>query len=168
MSRTAAGSIWRSGKPAGGGMPAASSIHFRNRRALSSVIPTAAETPTRRFLLFLTIGLLNFLYLETRAMRFEQRISSFLRSTAAIGLVMCLFASGLPVFASEQAPAAQPPTPAPAGQPQAPAPVGALPAPAQQAPVVIPGAQLQVSADEAVRMALENNLGIRAERLSPQ
>ena len=85
-----------------------------------------------------------------------------------MGLVMCLFASGRPVFASEQAPAAQPPAPAPAGQPQAPAPVGPLPAPAQQAPVVIPGAQLQVSADEAVRMALENNLGIRAERLSPQ
>ena len=101
-------------------------------------------------------------------MRFEQRISSFLRSTAAIGLVACLFASGRPVFASGQAPAAQPPTPAPLGQPQTPAPVGQLPAPAQQGPLVIPGAQFQVSADEAVRMALENNLGIRAERLSPQ
>jgi outer membrane protein TolC len=83
-------------------------------------------------------------------MRFEQRISAFLTSTAAMGLAVCLSASGRAVFASEQAPTGQPQTPA------------------QQAPLVIPGAQFQVSADEAVRMALENNLGIRAERLSPQ
>jgi outer membrane protein TolC len=92
-------------------------------------------------------------------MRFKQRISAYLTSTAAIGLAVCLSASGRPVFAFEQAPAGQPPAPAPVGQ---------LPAPAQQAPLVIPGAQFQVSADEAVKMALENNLGIRAERLSPQ
>jgi outer membrane protein len=90
-------------------------------------------------------------------MRFEQRISACLTSTAAIGLTVCLFASGRPVFASEQAPA-------PAAQPQTPAPQ----TPAQQTPLVIPGPQLQISADEAVKMALENNLGIRAERLSPQ
>src|SRR5258705_10564926 len=99
-------------------------------------------------------------------MRFEQRISSFLGSTAAMGLVLCLFASGRPVFASEQAPAAQPPTPAPAGQPQTPAPVGQLPAPAQQGPVVIPRAQLQVSEDEAARIALESNLESWAEQQS--
>jgi outer membrane protein len=93
-------------------------------------------------------------------MRFAQRISSFLTSTAAIGLMVCLSASGRQVFASEQAPAGQPP--------QTPAPVGQLPTPAQQAPLVIPGPQFQISADEAVKMALENNLGIRAERLSPQ
>jgi outer membrane protein len=89
-------------------------------------------------------------------MRFEQRISAYLTSTAVLGLAMCLSASGRPVFASEQAPAGQPP----AGQPQTPT--------AQPAPVAVPGAQLQVSVDEAVKMALENNLGIRAERLSPQ
>ena len=89
-------------------------------------------------------------------MRFEQRISAYLTSMAVVGLVMCLSASGRPVFAFEQAPAGQ----APAGQPQTPT--------AQPAPVAVPGAQLQVSVDEAVKMALENNLGIRAERLSPQ
>ena len=89
-------------------------------------------------------------------MRFEQRISAYLTSTAVLVLVMCLSASGRPVFASEQAPAGQ----APAGQPQPPT--------AQPAPVAVPGSQLQVSVDEAVKMALENNLGIRAERLSPQ
>lgn len=84
-------------------------------------------------------------------MRFEQRISACFASAAAFGLVMCLSGSGRPVFASEQAPA---------GQPQAPA--------TQPAPVAVPGSELQVSVDEAVKMALENNLGIRAERLSPQ
>lgn len=83
-------------------------------------------------------------------MRFKQRISACLTSTAAIGLAVCLFASGRPVFASEQAPAGQPQTPA------------------QQTALVIPGQQLPISADEAVKMALENNLGIRAERLGPQ
>jgi outer membrane protein TolC len=84
-------------------------------------------------------------------MRFEQRISASLRPAATAALVFVLFASGRPVFASEQAPA---------GQPQPPA--------AQLPPVAIPGPQLQITADEAVKMALENNLGIRAERLNPQ
>jgi outer membrane protein TolC len=86
-------------------------------------------------------------------MRFEQQISACLKSIAFVGGVACLFASGRPVFASGQAPATQAPAPVPS---------------AQQAPLAIPGAQLQITADEAVRMALENNLGIRAERLSPQ
>jgi outer membrane protein len=83
-------------------------------------------------------------------MRFEQQNSASLTSTAAIGLIICLSAIGRPVFASGQAPV--PP---------------AQPAP-QQAAVGVPGSQLQVSVDDAVKMALENNLGIRAERLSPQ
>ncbi|OFW10282.1 MAG: hypothetical protein A3H96_18540 [Acidobacteria bacterium RIFCSPLOWO2_02_FULL_67_36] len=60
---------------------------------------------------------------------------------------LCLFASGRPLSASEQNPTAvlQPPRAA---------------APA--------GTEVQISSEEAVRMALENNLGIRAERLSPQ
>jgi outer membrane protein TolC len=86
-------------------------------------------------------------------MRFEQRISACLKSVAIVGGVACLFASGRPVFASGQAPSTQAPAPVPA---------------AQQAPLAIPGSEVQISVDEAVRMALENNLGIRAERLSPQ
>src|SRR6266545_510854 len=85
-------------------------------------------------------------------MRFEQRISACLRPAAAAALACSLFASGRPVFASEQTPGAQ-------AQP---------PATATTAPVVSQGPQFQITADDAVRMALENNLGIRAERLSPQ
>jgi outer membrane protein TolC len=86
-------------------------------------------------------------------MRFEQQISACLKSIAIVGGVVCLFASGRPVFASGQAPATRAPAPTPA------APQGSL---------AIPGPELQIAVDEAVRMALENNLGIRAERLSPQ
>ena len=85
-------------------------------------------------------------------MRFEQRISACLGPAAAVAFALSLFASGRPVFASEQTPGAQVPPPA------------AVPA----TPVVSQGPQFQITADEAVRMALENNLGIRAERLSPQ
>ena len=89
-------------------------------------------------------------------MRFEQRIPRFLRPCAAAGLACCLFASGRPVFASEQNAGATTPTPQPAP-------------PTLNQPVTVPaGPQFQLTADEAVRMALENNLGIRAERLSPQ
>jgi outer membrane protein len=85
-------------------------------------------------------------------MRFEQQISACSRSASAAALALLLFASGRPVSASGQTPA---------GQVQPPAPTGA-------AATVSQGPQLQITADEAVRMALENNLGIRAERLSPQ
>ena len=71
--------------------------------------------------------------------------------SAAAALI--LFGSGREVFASGQ-------TPAPGqGVPPAP-PVATAPAPT--------GPVLRLSADEAVRMALENNLGIQAERLAPQ
>jgi outer membrane protein len=66
-----------------------------------------------------------------------------------IALAACLFDSGRPVSAFEQAP------------PQ-------VPAPASQAQPTATGPVLQLSADEAVRMALENNLGIQAERLGPE
>ena len=82
-------------------------------------------------------------------MRFEQQISAFLRPATAVALGACLFASGRVVFASEQQ---QPPQ-----------------APATMATQAVPaGTEVQVSADDAVRMALENNLGIRAARLSPE
>lgn len=84
-------------------------------------------------------------------MRFEPRISACFRPAASAALAFALFASGRPVFASEQAPASQP-----------------QPAPVPQVPVTVPGPRLDVTAEEAVRMALENNLGLRAERLSPQ
>ena len=80
-----------------------------------------------------------------------------LRARAALfappALALVLFASGRVVSASGQ------------GSPQPPA------SPAPQIPVstsTASGATMQLSADEAVRMALENNLGIQAERLSPQ
>ena len=79
------------------------------------------------------------------------RARAALFAPAALALV--LFASGRVVSASGQ------------GSPQPPA------SPAPQIPVstsTADGATVRLSADEAVRMALENNLGIQAERLSPQ
>jgi len=95
-------------------------------------------------------------------MRFEQQIRSGLKCFLIGGIVVLLFASGRAVSASEQTPQAPTPTaPAPATQ-------GTPQPPAQLPSVAVPGSELQLTADEAVRMALENNLGIRAERLSPQ
>lgn len=91
-------------------------------------------------------------------MRFEQRVRACFRPLTALSLSVCLFASGPLVSASEQGQAAggtaaQQPTGTP---PQT---VGA------QAPG---GPALRIGQDEAVRMALENNLGVQAERLNPQ
>ena len=83
-------------------------------------------------------------------MRLMLKIRASLRPFAAVVLAVCVFASGRVVFASEQQPPAQPPVVAP---PQSTVPTGP---------------QLQVSADDAVRMALENNLGMQVERLAPQ
>jgi outer membrane protein TolC len=95
-------------------------------------------------------------------MRFEQQKRSGLKGFVIGGLLVLLFASGRGVSASEQTPAAQAPsTTAPATQP-------APQAPAQLPSVAVPGSEMQLTADEAVKMALENNLGIRAERLNPQ
>jgi outer membrane protein len=69
-------------------------------------------------------------------------------------VALMLFGSGREVFASGQTPATQQ-TAAPAVPP-----VGA--GAGQTGPVT------RLSADDAVRMALENNLGIQAERLAPQ
>jgi outer membrane protein len=71
-------------------------------------------------------------------MRSNQQISARLAIGAAVVAALCLSASGRQVFASEQQ-TTQPP----ATQPPAPTP-------------------------EAVRMALENNLGVQAERLGPR
>jgi outer membrane protein len=106
----------------------------------------------RPFLLFHPRQAGDFLDLEITAMRFEQQISACLRPAGAAAVALSLFASGRPVFASGQTPGTQ-------AQP---------PATVTTTPVVSQGPQFQITADEAVRMAIENNLGIRAERLSPQ
>jgi len=91
-------------------------------------------------------------------MRFEQQTSACFKCVVACGAVLLLSGFGRVVFASEQTPAA------PTSPPQTAAPA----TPAQQAGTPVPAPELQLSADEAVKLALENNLGIRAERLSPQ
>jgi len=85
-------------------------------------------------------------------MRFDQRISACLRLAGAPAVALCLFASGRVVFASEQNPPPQPPTGTQAAMRAA----------------IAQGAEVAISADAAVRLALENNLGIQAQRLSPQ
>ena len=89
-------------------------------------------------------------------MRCNLKFSAGLSPLVAAGLALCLSASGRPVFASEQQ--------------QAPAPVApVLPPPTVSTqPPPRTGPELQISADDAVKLALENNLGIRAERLGPQ
>jgi outer membrane protein len=84
-------------------------------------------------------------------MRFEQQIPAYSKCAATAVLALCLSASGRQVFASEQNQA----------PPQLPPSAAAVTAAAQ-------GPQFQITSDEAVRMALENNLGIQAQRLSPQ
>ncbi len=83
-------------------------------------------------------------------MRLKQQISPRLAVGAATAIALCLSASGRQVFASEQQ-AQQPPT-------------VISPAPQDQQT----GPELQLSADDAVRMALENNLGLQADRLGPR
>lgn len=89
-------------------------------------------------------------------MRVKHDFSGRLVASATLAAATALFASGRPVFASEQ----QPPqsTAASTQDPQAPA----SPRPGGGGP------ELMLTADEAVKLALENNLGIQAERLSPQ
>ena len=84
-------------------------------------------------------------------MRLNQEISARLACGTAAALTLCLFASGRQVFAFEQQP---PPVTAPAAQ--------------TPAPVAPSGPEILLTADDAVRMALENNLGLQSERLSPQ
>ena len=84
-------------------------------------------------------------------MRFEQQISACLRAAATAAVILCVSASGRPVSASGQ----NPPPPQ-------------TPTPAQAAVIGAQGPLLQITADEAVKMAIENNLGIQAQRLSPQ
>ena len=88
-------------------------------------------------------------------MGLKSPVSACARLFTAAALAASLFASGSQVSASGQQTAAPPPTPTPAAQPQR--------LDASAAPTV-----LKLTADEAVKLALENNLGIRADRLGPQ
>lgn len=85
-------------------------------------------------------------------MRFEQQIPACSRAAAAVVLSVCLFASAPAVFASEQQQTA--------------------PTPAAQQPATTPppqtGSTVRLNQDEAVKLALENNLGLSAEQLNPQ
>ena len=83
-------------------------------------------------------------------MRVKQQISPRLGVYVAAVAAVALFGSGRQVFASGQ----QPP-PAQVVQPPA------TPAPAS-------GPELLISTDDAVRMALENNLNVQSARLGPQ
>jgi outer membrane protein len=86
-------------------------------------------------------------------MRVKLHFSARFAAMSCATLVVALFASGRPVSASGQTPAPVPQVPAASGV---------------QIPAPPTGPTLRLTADEAVRLALENNLGIQAERLSPQ
>jgi outer membrane protein len=83
-------------------------------------------------------------------MRVKALVSARLRVTGVVGLAIWMFGSGPALSASGQA------------QPS-PQPSQSKPLNASAAPTV-----LKVTPDEAVRMALENNLGVQADRLGPQ
>jgi outer membrane protein len=96
-------------------------------------------------------------------MRLDQQISACLRAALAVVFVFGLSGSGSQVFAFEQGQVTQPPStpsPAPVQAPVPPAVTGQEPAPGTTT--------VRISSDDAVRMALENNLGLRAEQLNPQ
>src|SRR5688500_10267852 len=83
-------------------------------------------------------------------MSFKQQIPASL-GIVALGAAIGVFASGRELSAFEQG-----------GVPSQRAPV------AQPQPLAPAGSVTKLTADEAVRLALENNLGLQAERLGPQ
>jgi outer membrane protein TolC len=87
-------------------------------------------------------------------MRLYQQIRASIARPAVAGAAALLFASGMPLSAFGQA---QPPAQAPAA-PAAPSSLSASTPPQGSA----------LGIDEAVKMALENNLGVQAEKLNPQ
>jgi len=95
-------------------------------------------------------------------MRLKPSFTACARLAAAAALVAALSGYDQSLFASEQSPpAAQPAAQAP--PPQRPLAVPALP-PSQAGT----GPVLRLSVEEAVALSLEQNLGIRADRLTPQ
>ncbi|HEX2343140.1 MAG TPA: TolC family protein [Vicinamibacterales bacterium] len=96
-------------------------------------------------------------------MRLKPWISAGVRLAAATALTMSVSVSDHPLFASEQSTPAAQPAPATQPPPQRPLAVPALPASQAGA-----GPVLRLSVEEAVTLSLEQNLGIRADRLAPQ
>jgi outer membrane protein TolC len=98
-------------------------------------------------------------------MRFDQQKSAYSRLVVLGMMLWVVSASGGRVFAFGQGQGAQPIPPVAAPRQATPPP--AVPAgagqEAQQGTTL-----LKISTDEAVKMALENNLGVRAEQLDPQ
>lgn len=85
-------------------------------------------------------------------MRVKHGFSARLVASASLAAAVAMFATGRPVFASGQAAGQQPPV-------TTPQPAAARPS---------DGPEITLSIDEAVRMAVENNMGIQTQRLSPQ
>jgi outer membrane protein len=95
-------------------------------------------------------------------MRFDQQKSACFRVARVAAMLGVVSASGSGVFAFEQGQVTPPvAAPAPAQPPVA------TPSPAAQAPQA-GMSTIRVTSEDAVKMALENNLGIRAEQLNPQ
>src|SRR5262245_47025059 len=88
--------------------------------------------------------------LESIAMRLYQQIRASIARSAVAAAGLVVFVSGMPLSASGQTARAQ-------GTSQLP-PIATAPAP--------PGTPIGI--DEAVKMALENNLNIQVEKLNPQ
>ena len=95
-------------------------------------------------------------------MRFDQQKSACSRFVFVGTLVGALSASGSGVFAFGQGQGSQAPAPPVAAQAPATPATGAGQDRQQGT------STLTISSDEAVKMALENNLGVRAEQLAPQ
>jgi len=90
-------------------------------------------------------------------MRFDQQIRALRARSAAAAATALLFAFGIPLSASGQTPA----------NPVAPT----APAARQQSTLQIPASIASgtpLSMEDAVKMALENNLGVQAERMNPE
>src|SRR5262249_37540403 len=90
-------------------------------------------------------------------MRFDQQIRASIARSATAGAPALLVAFGNPVADFGQA----------TDNPAAPSPVAARQASAPQLPPSIANGT-PLSMEDAVKMALENNLGIQAERMNPE
>src|SRR5215471_11083416 len=88
-------------------------------------------------------------------MRLYQQIRASIARSALVGAGLVVFVSGLPLSAFGQA-----------AQTQAPQTPPATPAASGPVQPVTPGTPITI--EEAVKMALENNLGIQIEKLNPQ
>ena len=98
-------------------------------------------------------------------MRSTSNFRACVRAAAGVAVALSLFVSGTRLFAAAQTP---PPAGQPAPPPQTPAPAGSSVQGMPQQAEPPSGPMRRLSVDDAVAMALEKNLGLRAERLNPQ